>query len=1089
MEEHENPGFYLCTDEQEHGLVISCVIVKAIEKSVNIRINNSFFKEVFMDCTEAEAEIRKIFHQCTSECAILDFKVEACPSEKFSELLKDIDAMLNSEEGFDQNKVILFGVNKDRELVGISSGEMKDDNEFQNLVNKITPRPMILTGEMELDGKNVGYCFISKDNKDRIYTINTTLVEKSLSATKEILVKKSAFRGQCFTRHGSENAIIDQEEWRKIAKHLNDAQASFDAGFLIREIPSELITALMIGGWDGEFSGDRCLIGNLAMQSYDSFICSFRKAIDEKDTFVLINGSHWKIKIENPELFPVFQKILPEDLRRYQEMVKKVFSYFDHGSTSLPEHGGQEENKFSPDIMKGISIFLAFSGNNKELFHKSVAKNIENLTSETIRQVLCSVDLKSYNAYSDVIEFLAESNPLIFLDCFQRNIEDQNSSLAKYLSQKNGLFNDWNKMAYFYALRQLAADKQYFSTSFFCMYMMAKEDNELIQNMAEMIVPWHPQTTASAKMRSEIIKKILHDDPTIGRQLLYKLLPGVINNVAQIDSHSFLSTDFQTRIVTLLEFQDESRVYVDLMCNISYWSKEEILKMISVWEKSSKENREKIGKKIVNETRKLADKDIEEIWIRLDDSSLALIRNGKKDDLLFIEIDDLKTKIADDREFCYSNHKLFRREQYKLSYADLEDNSRERLQKEQQEVVQRVFEEKGLAGVIEFASSCENPCLVGSLFPNIKHDAKTLHEVSAIGSYDKYKYEFKKGFIKTIKLFFYEEVCNYCSGLSEKELLEMAEISPQHDAEIRMVRTLPPESQTDFWKRIEVDDTQFLKQELSFVIKSLADVMRINEALSILRTEIFEKKLLDPDLIVYVLKSIPANNKSRYDNYSICFLIGWLQENCPDKTAVAAIELRNIERIGFETGTSPLCIYELVDKDPKLFLKFVENIDKKNEKLKFWFYPGETKRMYFWLLESWRHIPCSKEEVNDVELKQWMELLLKDENDSLNYALDIIGKAFFHSPLGDHGFFIDRTIACYLDDPRCEFLRKGYRLEAFNSVGLISTNNLKTFYCQKALEFKAKSERANEEGYFQLAALLQHIEADFEAEKEREWYD
>ena len=63
MEEHENPGFYLCTDEQEHGLVISCVIVKAIEKSVNIRINNSFFKEVFMDCTEAEAEIRKIFHQ------------------------------------------------------------------------------------------------------------------------------------------------------------------------------------------------------------------------------------------------------------------------------------------------------------------------------------------------------------------------------------------------------------------------------------------------------------------------------------------------------------------------------------------------------------------------------------------------------------------------------------------------------------------------------------------------------------------------------------------------------------------------------------------------------------------------------------------------------------------------------------------------------------------------------------------------------------------------------------------------------------------------------------------------------------------
>ena len=172
-----------------------------------------------------ENNVKEILDTQVNECAWLDYKVMWY--EHNAQLLKDIVSMLNSNEAYDKDKFLIIGVNDEKKLVGLAKN-IPDDNEIQNLMKNINPRPQISSGMIMYNDKNIGFIFISKNNHERIYEINSNIYnmnyfsqkydyinEQNLNAIVKNIIKYCKFKGQSFIRKGSTNCFITDEERKK----------------------------------------------------------------------------------------------------------------------------------------------------------------------------------------------------------------------------------------------------------------------------------------------------------------------------------------------------------------------------------------------------------------------------------------------------------------------------------------------------------------------------------------------------------------------------------------------------------------------------------------------------------------------------------------------------------------------------------------------------------------------------------------------------------------------------------------------------------------------------------------------------------
>lgn len=155
-----------------------------------------------------ENEVKKILKELPNENSKLDYKSIEYTKEKKGELIKDILAMLNSIDSYNENKFIIFGVNDDKEIVGLEKN-MFDDGHYQNIIDEyVKPRPKIETGQIEYDSKKIGYIAINFNNLETPYEVKKELKIKSS--------KKSLPEGLSYIRKGSTNTTIFQEDREKL---------------------------------------------------------------------------------------------------------------------------------------------------------------------------------------------------------------------------------------------------------------------------------------------------------------------------------------------------------------------------------------------------------------------------------------------------------------------------------------------------------------------------------------------------------------------------------------------------------------------------------------------------------------------------------------------------------------------------------------------------------------------------------------------------------------------------------------------------------------------------------------------------------
>lgn len=121
---------------------------------------------------ETEEVVVDIIKNKRNESSKLDYKLIDYKNsdDGKKELVKDVIALLNTEEAIGEDKFIIFGI-VDGSMYRRGLIEFRDDNEYQNIFDNITPRPIIGTGTIEFEEKLFGFIKILKSNDKLPYSV------------------------------------------------------------------------------------------------------------------------------------------------------------------------------------------------------------------------------------------------------------------------------------------------------------------------------------------------------------------------------------------------------------------------------------------------------------------------------------------------------------------------------------------------------------------------------------------------------------------------------------------------------------------------------------------------------------------------------------------------------------------------------------------------------------------------------------------------------------------------------------------------------------------------------------------------------
>lgn len=137
-------------------------------------------------------KVIEVLQRLPSEEPCVDYKIVPYTKNQNHDFLKDVIAMLNSEAGVGKDKFIIIGVeNQTRKRIGIQRKLWRDDNEWQNLLDKIIPRPDVSTGCVEYEGNWFGYILISGTNNEWVYEAAESVISsKDDKVTEKNIIAK-----------------------------------------------------------------------------------------------------------------------------------------------------------------------------------------------------------------------------------------------------------------------------------------------------------------------------------------------------------------------------------------------------------------------------------------------------------------------------------------------------------------------------------------------------------------------------------------------------------------------------------------------------------------------------------------------------------------------------------------------------------------------------------------------------------------------------------------------------------------------------------------------------------------------------------
>lgn len=1053
---------------------------------------------------EVKSELNKILNELPNESSWLDYKSKAYDISDLAGLTNDICAFLNSEQSYGRNKYIICGIRNDKCRIGIDSKDMLDDHFYQDVATRIYPIPKIETGIFEhtYNGqkKFYGYILISKDNEDRIYEICNEKVEKNdgkLYSIKE-MYEKNAFAPVAWIRIGSKKEILKEYTRRKIydyhrykRKELLKEEIAYVNNS--RTIDNKIIkTALLFGQWNEKNENDKKIIEKYSNISYNDFIEIFRYIAKNETDFIFRNGI-WKINNRDKYIKLYSLDFYKEDLDNFNNVITDILKE-RHPKLDLPSDKRSMYNiynkitKYSEEIRVGVSEILIIVEYLKENF-ENCKIDASNFAVIAVRNILKNSDWPVWASLDQLLPYLAEASPLEFLTQFKQYFERDKERKLFFENELELTTYDYSTSVYS-SLELIAWNTDYCVSVCMILASIAVIDIKAINHIVNIILPWNPNTFAPIEFRITIVDNILKENILVGWSILKKLMPGETTYSPSTFTPKYINVPKDDILVTNEEYYHQIDLYMDLMIKYCKTSDDRLLDLIDLLDSVSKENFDKICSYLKSsKIRNKKDSSKYKMWDKLESLILWIKRNSDINDEIKNEmvdkIDDVILYIKPQNNL-YIISRLFKRDNWELleSY-DNYDKSLKKLKNLQYDCIYKEYKQSSINSIIELSMIVEDAYSLGMVTAKLNlsnEDEKGF----IICNLDKSGnlLEFAEGYIyRKYNIENNEFEINLIDNLSINGKTNFALMLPYSMLTFKFVEKLLKKDSHKYWEQVDIRHIEN-KEELCYCISNLMRVRRYDRVLWVYRLSLYNNHNLEynNDIVLTCLEKIENN----FNEYDIREAIKKLQNNNADIDRLFYIEWKFLPILN-QKDYRPLTMEKAIASDVYRYSEILELAFKEHSK------KNDNRNISeniainaFRLLNQWKLVPgtndCGK--IESRKLKEWYKDMKKicAEKDRLEVGLTYFGHVLFYASEDKSDFWIDKTVAEILNGD--EIIRKGYEIQALNSVGVVNWDKNGTDYKNKSDEYRKKAEDTELAGYYNFATTLRLIASNFEFESD-----
>ncbi len=1045
---------------------------------------------------DTENKIIELLQKLPSEGPNIDYKQIPYTKDKNNELIKDVIAMLNSEPAMDKDKVILFGVSDSKGLIGIVPELWRDDNEYQNIFDKIVPQPVdIRTGTVSLDNMMFGYFFISSLNNEWIYESKEFFAPPNNDKLSEKLL---VFKGQAFTRRGSKNCPLFSK----------DRQRILDKKILMNPLEKHIITNLdgdedfitkfsMLGACDGNNKNDVAKLSKMVGVSEAMAIEKLRKIYKNNPELLRYNKGVWKTENKYGLLIENAERLYDDHIDMFFTMAKEVFLVVDptvylwskeeNFDKHMLENG---EEHYSKELYLGIAETIAILGNNENAFNNVSRNIIINQIYAFERSFFKTKDWKIYESSSACFRWFGEACPRVFLEQLSRLLREKDQAFLDFLLEKNRKYAARN---YKYELGDIIANiakvEEYFSSAMNILIKLAEVNESYLDVLVGIVLPWFPQTNASIAVRIGVFNGLANENEDLTWKALMKLMPGKTTVGSPVSKPKYLKVKNVPENISRDEYNTTTVGYIEIALELLNNKVDRICDIIEVIDNVSDSIREKIVLAINDNAKSLEYDDREKIWNGLKDFSLKHRKfadaNWALSEDKIIEIDRLAESIMPDSNQAWFV-RLFRKDQYSLIEESNEyDIGNSRLKEKQIDILKAKYSNAEIEELLKNIDVVENKEVFGERIAEFILDKDIKYIIdNYIDSCD----ELIEGIFRVVEIERTIKIIEEYDDHVKAKILSTYGLTPKVVEEVRMLKE---SSREEFWKRtkawrMESNDSEIVSE----VINNLNEVNRTENSIHILYMLLEDKKMeLDTLLVINTLKNdatlVSSNNANAY---YIQAIIRWLHEKHVDKEDMLSIEWKYIEILDGREGKVPKYTWNELSTNPDFYIRVLKILygkeaNNQNEEER-----RNNARKCYYLMYNWKVVPGidSNGKVNSDVLDNWVIKVTEKskELDIESMALSYFGQAAFHAPKDDSGFFIDKHVAKHLQDDETGHMRSGFMTESINSRGLHSIDPTGETEFTIESDYRKKATEADEAGYFRLAETLRLIADSYHEEGE-----
>ncbi len=879
-----------------------------------------------------------------------------------------------------------------------------------------------------------------------------------------------------------------------------------------------LALAVLIGAWQDESQYDLDAIAQLFDISYDEWLKKAQEILHYPDSPLSLKNGTWKV-VNRTELWDQLGvRILDQNIDTFKSLALSVLKEPDPAFETPAEerymaniHG--KVMKYSPVLRQGITEGLAILGTQPNACSNCSQGKVEATCGWVIRNLLTGADQVLWGSLNELLPTLAEVAPGEFLDGVEKAMRMTPCPFKDLFSQEgDGITGNNYLTGLLWALEGMAWDEKQLVRVSVVLGELASHDpggqwaNRPFNSLSTILMPWFPQTLASADKRKVAVHVIFNEcSDIIAWNLLLQLLPGQ-NKISSITHKPIwrktIPDDWKDGVTTG-EYWQQISFYVELAVNKAGQDADRLSKLISYFNNLPEPDLNKILLSLTSQPiLELPEEQRLSIWKHLtrftkQHRRFSYAKSALSNDLI-TRIEQVAEQIVPKNPFNLYQYLFSNRD---FDFYDDNKNVPEQEEKfnmKRENAISEIFQQNGIEGVIQFAETVPSPHRVGqalsvitdavierTLLPHFLDTLNDKHK-TLVSSFIWSK-RFKKGWE-------WPDSIDKSVWTSVQIGQFLAYLPFTNKAWERASEWLRGE-ESEYWTRVIVN-AYHADGDITIAIDKLIENDRPHAAINCLDRMRISEQTIDTNQCIRALRAAFLSREPSHtmNVYNIVELIKFLQANpSVNQDDLCQVELEYVPLLDHHRDISPQTLERKLANDPKFFCEAIQLIYGSKKEERPYKEPTEKSKSiatHAWqLLHGWKIPPGTQEDgtFSEESFTEWLQNVKASciESGHLKVVLANIGEVLVYAPPDPKGLWIHRAVAKELNGRENDEMRDSFRIGMYNSRGIRRIISNAEPERKLAEQFRNKAEEVENAGFHRFANTLKILADGYD--KDAEW--